>query len=213
MRILLVLAVLLAAFLFWPSAPVNLREFQPAEFALREANAWRAYYEERYPALFWQVFQVTHAQYGFSLRDSLRVSFYAARGGATFRKSNKPEDIAFIREELEKYYQIVSEASRRPFDYKKAAELELQWWRQRRQKLPQEEWAKTISRQCEIIYGEPYESFLPSVRLRVAAMADRDSKRNSVMTEGDWQRIQAILLESSNQFWNVLHPAPDGGKS
>ncbi len=192
---------------------MNLREFQPSEFALREANAWRAYYEERYLTLFWQVFQVTHEQYGFSLRDSIRVSFYAARGGARFRKSNKPEDIAFIRQELEKYYQVVSETSHRPFDYKKAAVLELQWWQQRRKKLPPEEWAKTISQQCEIIYGEPYEVFMPSVRLRVAAMADRDSLRHSVMTEQDWQRIQATLQESSNQFWNVLHPSGDGSQS
>jgi hypothetical protein len=201
----LILLTLFAAIPLWPKKRVDLRHFQSEELAVREAAAWRAYYEERYAALVVQVFQAAHAGYGFSLKESLRLSFHAVRGAAHFRRSNADQDISTSLREMEAYYLIVSENSLHPFDFHQAAALELQWWKMRREKRPEEEWAQTIARQCQVVYGMPAEVFLPSVRIRTSAMALRDSKRKTKMSEQDWQTIRDELRESARQFWNVLN--------
>lgn len=199
-----------AGFLFWPAKPVDLSKFQPENFAMREANAWRAYYEERYLSLFWQVFQISHAEYGFSLKDSLRMSFHAAKAAHYFRRSNEPVDVARAQGEMDAYYRIISEATNQPFDHAAVAKLEVQWWQMRRARLAQEEWAQAIARQCAIIYRQPFESFLPPVRLRVAAMALRDSKRDQVMSDDDWHSIEAMLSQAAGQFREVVVPVAGG---
>jgi hypothetical protein len=201
------LVAALACVVFWPASPVDLRKVDPEGLALREARAWRAYYEERYATLFWQVFQVAYSEYGFSLRDSVRLSVHAALAAVDFRHSNETEDMAQALGQMEHYYQIISGGSRQPFDDRAVARLELQWWQMRREKLPPEEWSQTIAQQCELIYRIPAVDFLPSVRLRVAAMVLRDSHRQEVMSDEDWLSIQDLLMESAKRFRNVLTTA------
>lgn len=99
---------IVAIILVWPSGPVNLRNIESGKSAHHESAGWRAYYEEKYPTLFWQVFRFSNAMYGFSTGDSLRISWHAARAGMAFRRSNKPDDIAASRSHMRKYYRLVS---------------------------------------------------------------------------------------------------------
>lgn len=200
----LVVLTVVAATLVWPSGPVDLRQVDPGELARREAMAWRAYYEERYPTLFWQVFQISRNTFGFSLVDSLRLSYHAARSAAYFRRSNKEPDIAAARYHMGKYYRLISEKSVRPFDHERAGTLELEWWRMRRDKRPPEDWARVIADQCGIVYGLPAEAFLPATRLRVEAMVYRDAHRHKVMDDTHWQTIQNTLTESARKFREAL---------
>ena len=196
--------VLVCGFFLWPAGKVDLRKIDPEKFALSEAGAWRAYYEKRYPALFWHVFQWARSGCEFSWGDTTRLAFHAARAASHFRSSNTPENIAAALHHIEDYYRIISEASLQPFDHKKAAALELEWWQMRRKKSPPEDWATTITHQCEIVYGLPREIFLPSVSLRVHAMVLRDSKRKSPMSDTDWMEIQNLLTEAARQFGAVV---------
>lgn len=199
--------LLLVGYLFWPASPVDLLMVNARALAQREASAWRAYYEERYPTLFWQILQVTHSEYGFSLWDSLRMSVHAARAARDFRRSNDPKSVDRARAEMESYYGRIKAGSIQDFDSREVARLEVRWWQMRREKRPPEEWAQTIARQCELIYGIPAADFLPPVRLRVRAMVQRDAQRDSPMTDGDWERIQTLLTEAATMFAEVC-----GGK-
>lgn len=199
---------LLVGWLVWPTAPVDLRAVHSAALAQREAAAWRAYYEERYPALFWQVFQVAHSEYGFSLGDSLRMSFAAARAGRDFRSSNDPARVARALTGMEDYYGIIESGSGQEFDSREVARLEVRWWQMRREKLPPEEWAQTMARQCALIYGIPAAEFLPAVRWRVEAMVRRDAGRGSVMTDADWRKIEALLTKSATLLAEVCRRPP-----
>ena len=196
-----------AAVIFWPSAPIDLRKVDPEELARREAAAWRAYYEERYPTLFWQVFQITRNTYGFSLADSMRLSYHAARSAAYFRRSNQDADIAAARRHMGAYYRLISEKSLRPFDHERAGTLELEWWRMRREKRPPEDWAQVIAAQCGVVYGLPNGHFLPATRLRVEAMVYRDAHRHVEMDEANWRIIQNTLTESARKFRKALENA------
>ena len=193
-----------ATTVLWPSGPVDLRQVDPGELARREAMAWRAYYEERYPTLFWQVFQISRNTYGFSLADSVQLSYHAARSAAYFRRSNKEADIAAARHHMERYYRLISEKSVRPFDYERAGNLELEWWRMRREKRPPDDWARIIADQCAVVYGLPAETFLSATRLRVEAMVYRDAHRHTVMDDTHWQTIQNTLTESARKFREAL---------
>lgn len=197
-----------AAILLWPSGPIDLRKVDPEELARREAAAWRAYYEERYPTLFWQVFQISRNTYGFSLADSARLSYHAARSASYFRRSNKEPDIAAARRHMGAYYRLISEKSLRPFDHKRAGSLELEWWRMRRDKRPPEDWARVIADQCGVVYGLPGDRFLPATRLRVEAMVYRDAHRHVDMSEANWRTIQDTLTESARKFREALGRSP-----
>jgi len=194
---------LLVAWLVWPAGPVDLRAVNPAALAQREAASWRAYYEERYPALFWQVFQVAHSEYGFSLWDSVRMSVDAARAGMSFRHSNDPANVGRALKGMENYYGMIAAGSMQEFDRREVARLEVRWWEMRREKLPPEEWAQTMGQQCELIYGIPAAEFLPAVRLRVQAMVQRDASGDRAMDDADWLKIRAILTESAEMFEEV----------
>lgn len=200
---LVILAAAVATVL-WPSGPIDLRKVDPEELARREAAAWRAYYEERYPTLFWQVFQISRNTYGFSLADSIRLSYHAARSASYFRRSNKEPEIAAARHHMGAYYRLISEKSQRPFDHERAGSLELEWWRMRRDKRPPEDWARVIADQCGVVYGLPGETFLPATRLRVEAMVYRDAHRHQIMDDTHWQTIQNTLTESARKFREAL---------
>lgn len=209
------LCSLFVVWLVWPAAPVDLRAVNAPALAQREAAAWRAYYEERYPVLFWQVFQVTYSEYGFSLWDSLRMSVDAAMAGMSFRNSNDPGDIARALTGIEKYYEIIKAGTVQEFDSREVARLEIRWWQMRREKLPPEEWAQTMAHQCALIYGIPADDFLPAVRLRVEAMVQRDASRDLVMNDVDWESIQALLTKSATMFAEVCRGenGPDVSRS
>lgn len=201
---LLGLAALAAGILLWPPKPVDLRRFDAAELARHEAGAWRAYYEEKYPALFRDVFQTARSGYGFSLRDTIALASFATRSAWYFRRSSAPDDIAAALGQMQGYYRLISLRSECAFDWRQAAELELAWWQMRRKKLPPEEWARCIARQCHTVYGDPEDRFLPAARLRVSAMVQRDSLRDTVMSEEDWAGIQDLLLRSYREIREVL---------
>jgi hypothetical protein len=95
--------------------------------------------------------------------------------------------------ELVNYYHIIARASPVRFDENEAARLELTWWKERRQKVPTQEYARTIAKLSSIIYGIPENDTLPASLLRAEAMAYRDARREGKMTENDWEEVTRQL--------------------
>jgi hypothetical protein len=58
-----------AAYACFPRAP-DLRAFDPAEMARFETAMWRNYYEKRYGALFYHLYESSRTQFGFSPLNS-----------------------------------------------------------------------------------------------------------------------------------------------
>ena len=58
-------AVLVAAYAAIPRH-ADLRAFDPAEMARLETAMWRDYYDKRYAALFYHLYESTRTQFGFS---------------------------------------------------------------------------------------------------------------------------------------------------
>src|SRR5690242_14698429 len=73
-----------AAYAVWPRR-ADLRAFEPAGMAQFETAMWRDYYEKRYPALFYHLYEMSRTQFGFSPSDSLRIALAAARAAKAFQ--------------------------------------------------------------------------------------------------------------------------------
>src|SRR5215470_1256982 len=95
--------LLIAAFACWPRR-ADLRGFDPAGMARLETAMWRDYYDKRYGALFYHLYESSRAQFGFSPLDSDRISFAAALAAKTFQPSGSREEAKAALPYLVTYY-------------------------------------------------------------------------------------------------------------
>ncbi|WP_426609054.1 hypothetical protein [Bradyrhizobium sp. McL0616] len=77
-------AALVAAYATVPRR-ADPRAFDSADMARLETAMWRDYYDKRYAALFYHLYESTRTQFGFSPFRSLHVAFCAAEAARTFQ--------------------------------------------------------------------------------------------------------------------------------
>ena len=93
LAIVLAAILLLAAFACWPRK-ADLRAFDPAGMARLETAMWRDYYEKRYGALFYHLYELSRRQFGFSPLDSLRIALAAAKAARAFQPTRSRGEAA-----------------------------------------------------------------------------------------------------------------------
>ena len=108
---------------------------------------------------------------------------------------------------MESYYRIIARSSPIRFDVKEAARLELAWWKERRQKVPTQDYARTIAKLGSIIYGIPENDTLPASLIRAEAMAYRDARWDR-MTETDWNELTRQLRAAYADLHAKLESRP-----
>lgn len=168
-----------------------LGRFDPAGMARAEAAMWRSYYEGRWGRLAWQSVMTAREQFGFSMADSVRLGWHAARAARFFRRdTHDPRCLP----ELEAYYRALARSGAAPgLDAGRAARLELQWWRERRERPAGRHYAVTVGELAELVYGLPPGAATEAAALRTGAMDYRDARRNGLMTEADWAEVARRL--------------------
>jgi len=200
--IALLLVLLLAAFACWPRR-ADLRAFDSAGMAQLETAMWRDYYEKRYPALFYHLYEVSRTQFGFSPSDSFRIALAAASAAKAFQPTRSRGEAAAALPELAVYYALLRPAAPVAFDTDKLARLELDWWQARREAVGPRDYGRTIAEVAALTYGKSPDdpAIAASGVARAEAMAYRDARR-SAMTERDWAEIEVQLLRAY-QFLKV----------
>ncbi len=189
----LALAVILAVTAQHHLARPDLRAFDPQEMGRMESAMWRSYYEGHWVRLGWQAMQLARNQYGFSCWDSARMSAHAALSAMYFRKNtDDPRCLA----ELVSYYRIIQHSAPSRLAVHDLARLELQWWKERREDVPPDDYARTIAQLTGALYGLGENTALPAARLRTGAMAYRDARRDGKMTDADWAEVSRQLIEA-----------------
>ena len=184
----------------WPRK-ADLRSFEPAEMARLETAMWRDYYDKRYPALFYHLYELSRTQFGFSPLDSLRIAWAAARAARAFQPTRSREAANAALPPLVTYYRLLASATPGGFDAEKAARLELDWWQARREAVSPEQYGLTVAGVAAITYGKlPDEPSLVISGLgRADAMAYRDA-RGQAMTDQDWTEIECRLRRA---YWSL----------
>jgi hypothetical protein len=196
-RIILVSALAIAAaaaYAGWPRL-ADLRAFDPAEMARLETAMWRDYYEKRYPALFYHLYDVSRSQFGFSPFDSVRIALSAARAAKTFQPTRSRQEADAALPDLVTYYGLLQRAAPAAFDVREAARLELDWWQARREAFSPRSYGLTVAEVAAMTYGKrPDEPVLRQSGIeRAEAMAYRDA-RGRAMTDENWSDIERRLL-------------------
>ncbi|MEH2517284.1 hypothetical protein V1279_002857 [Bradyrhizobium sp. AZCC 1610] len=80
----------IGAYVAWPRH-ADLRGFEPAEIARLETAMWRDYYDKRYPALFYHLYEMSRTQFDFSPLDSFRIALAAAQAAKVFQPTRSRE--------------------------------------------------------------------------------------------------------------------------
>ncbi|QOG18909.1 MULTISPECIES: hypothetical protein [Bradyrhizobium] len=190
-----IVSALLAGYVAWPRH-ADLRAFDPAEMARLETAMWRDYYEERYGALFYHLYESTRTQFGFSPLKGLRIAISAAEAARTFQPTRSRQEADAALPPLIVYYGELSSAAPTAFDVEEAARLELDWWQARREAVDPRDYGLTIARVAELTYGRIPDSGIWQFGIvRAEAMAYRDA-RGAAITASDWGEIEAQLARA-----------------
>jgi hypothetical protein len=202
-KFLVALAVLIpavATYTCWPRK-AELRAFDPAEMARLETAMWRDYYEKRYPALFYHLYESSHAGFGFSPLASARVAMSAALAAKTFQPTRSRAEAEAAIPYLVTYYGLLREAAPVAFDVRYVASLELDWWQARREAIGPRDYGLIVAEVAALTYGKSKDdpALLTFGIGRSEAMAYRDA-RGQAITEQDWTNIETQLLGAYRQL-------------
>ncbi|RXT43146.1 hypothetical protein [Bradyrhizobium betae] len=175
----------------------DLRAFDPAEMARLETAMWRDYYDKRYAALFYHLYQSMRTQFGFSPLQSLQIGLSAAEAARTFQPTTSRREADAALPALVTYYRDFAPAAPVAFDAEEAAGLELDWWQARREAVAPRDYGLTIARVTALTYGKNGDD--SGIRqfgvARAEAMALRDAGGEAI-TEADWTTIESRLGEA-----------------
>ncbi len=171
------------------SAP-DLAAFDPDAVAALEARMWRDYYDENWLHLGSSLLELARGQFGFSAEDSARMAFSAGQAAMHFRNdADDPRCLDYLKQ----FYGVIRSSTGSAFSVEKAAELELSWWRKRREAAAPSDIAADIAALTERLMELPQDAALPAAIIRVEAMEYRDARRDGKMTEQDWTHVETRL--------------------
>lgn len=154
---------------------------------------WRSYYEKKPFKLFNQLAGLMRNQFHAPFVRSYKMAYHSAKAAFTFKNGTNRDEYNKALPDLKTYFKSLSDMSKSPFDYRKMAILELEWWiirRERDKHLP-DEWSDILMNTCEVMYHLPKERFKEYADKRVEAMLLRDDKGNNI-TEEDWKKIDEM---------------------
>jgi ABC-type amino acid transport substrate-binding protein len=184
-------AAIAAAYVAIPRR-ADLTAFDPAEMARLETAMWRHYYEQRYLALFLDLYEVARREQGFSPLDSVRIALAAAGAARSFQPSTSRAQAEAAIPDLVAYFRLLARAAPVAVDGQEAARTELAWWQARREAVPAEQYGAIIARVSTLLYGVDNADIRRSGLLRAQAMDYRDA-HSADMTEADWAAIEGRL--------------------
>lgn len=202
------LLLLLTIDLFGPRR-TDIRVFDPVEVARLDTAMWRSYYDKKPLPLFFQLAELLRDQFGFPPARSLLASSYAARAAFVFKRGRSRADYELAIPDLIRYYQAIHDISVTPFDVKRTAELELEWWIVHRARLGQGgvPLEQSLAVAAAELYGAPVDRMDVYAAERRVAMDIRDTKAAAGgVTDADWREIERHLVASWTALSRAIQP-------
>ncbi len=175
----------------------DIRVFDPDEVARLETAMWRSYYDRRRLPLFGQLVALLQGQFHLQPLRAVTLAGLAARAAAVFQVGSSSEDYRRALPYLERYYAAIRAVSEVPFDPRRSAELELEWWIVHRENVlhPPGDLEHALADLAAELYQVPAERLWAHASRRAEAMTIRDhaATRQVGVLEDDWHRIEAVL--------------------
>ncbi len=186
----------------------SLREFDPEEVARLETQMWRSYYDKHEVRLFNELAELLRRQYRLPLLRSYVVAYHGAKAAFVFKDGKNRTDYERALPDLWSYYAAIRKVSDTPFDVKRAAQLELEWWIIHRQRdaYAVSDLDRALAELPAEVYGMPVSRFTDHAVNRTQAMLLRDDlAAKEGVTEADWQEIHDLLRKSWHSLWDAVH--------
>jgi hypothetical protein len=176
---------------------VDIRVFDPDQVARLETAMWRSYYDRRRLPLFGQLVALLQGQFHLQPLRAVTLAGLAARAAAVFQVGASHDDYRRALPYLERYYAGIRAVSEVPFDPRRAAWLELEWWIVHREvdDHPPGDLDHALADLAAELYQVPAERLAMHAARRAEAMTirDRTSRRAVGVLDDDWDRIEAVL--------------------
>lgn len=187
----------------------DLRQFDGRRVGTDEAEMWRAYYERRPVRLFAILATSVRTQFHTSAVRGVVIAYHAAKAAFVFKDGRNRDDYEKALPDLTRYFAAIDAGATRHFDVSAATHDELEWWVIRREPQGHDtsDWSRLIAAVAGNLYHVPADSVRRYADLRVQAMVLRD-ERGGAITDADWARIRALLIEAWSSLADQVRTAP-----
>lgn len=175
----------------------DIRSFDPNVLAKLDADMWVAYYNHRFFSLFVLLLKLNYIHFRPSVILTIRGVYHSAMAAIVFRRTKGREDTESVLQHLVRFYKLMSARNISPFDYQKAAELEMAWWfvdrYPGRYKISR---AAALAEGMAAVYNVSPASLKEYGQDRAAAMELLGEYHHDVTATVDWERLRRLLQKS-----------------
>jgi hypothetical protein len=186
------------------------RNFDPRAVGSLECRAWETYYRRRWGASAIAFVRLVRAAFGMPWPRTLLGAWYVLRANLVWAPypDNDPEA---ARAYMARFYALLRRTEGGGFDPRRAAELEVEWWRAHREDQhgggDQESLTRALQDLYSYTYGVPPEDVCDAARLRAEAMAvsDRWVEAGCDVQAPRLRQERALLVRSFAALLAAVH--------
>ena len=182
----------------------DLRQFNYSKVAKLDTNMWRSYYNHQFLKMFFQLLRLMRTQLHMNWLIIFRLAYHAGVAATQYRLKRGNEDYNKALKHLTKFYELISKNCIEPFDYKKAGELELEWWDiHRYPEKYKKSLEQSLAQALAVVYSVDPKSLKDYAHYRKVAMLLPNHQGDSQLNPPSWQKIEDLLIKS----WRSAHRA------
>lgn len=182
----------------------NLQRFDPVRVGQLDAMMWRAYYNHQFFKMFILLLQTMRSQLHFNWWLTLRLAYYSGWAATDYRIRKYKENFPRVQKNLVKFYKIISDHSSEPFNYKKAAELELEWWNIHRYPGKyKKSLEQSLAEAAAAMYNTEPGKLMTYAKYRKEAMLLPNHEGDKQPNPPDYKKVSQLCVKS----WISLHQA------
>jgi hypothetical protein len=189
-----------------------MRAFDPRAVGRWECRAWETYYRRRWAAFLIASVALVHAAFRMSWRDTLRGAWLVLRANQKWAPfPNNDPDAA--RALMTSFYRLLKESENSAIDPRRAAELEVEWWRAHRDAQHPERGGsqaglvEALADLYAYTYGQEKDEVRLAAQLRADAMelSDRWVSAGSDPENPSLAEERALLVRSYAALLTAVH--------
>jgi len=170
-KLLLVAFLALLAYCYWPRHPDLLR-YQPREMAALQVQAARQAGGKQWFAHGITYYKIYTGQYGFPPLTSIGIAMDMSRAISLYRSSVDENDKDEAGKPLAAAYESIKKLTKKTFDPKAVADLELRVWALINEGAQTDVIAAKMAEELALIHGGTPKQYLATARFFVSALKD-----------------------------------------
>lgn len=193
------------------SRATSMRSFDPRAVGGWECRAWETYYRREWVAFLWASVSLVRAAFGMSWPRTLVGAWLVLRANQVWAPypDNDPEA---ARRLMTRFYQLLRKSAGEALDPRRAAQLEVEWWRVHREVQHRRDGnSEPLAAALRDLYAYSYSVDPAEVQraaaLRAEAMdvSDRWVERGCRSDDPDLARERALLVRSYAALLVAVH--------